>query len=373
MMPESRVIAAIMLSRLKGVDYQFCCRMAERGVMAEDFVKMSAMEQGAALGMQSLPSWDAGDLAEAESVAKREYDFCSRHHIKVLSPLLENYPRRLEVLDGMPICIYVLGDANLDAQYSISVVGTRKLTARGAQFTKEFVAELSELVDKPLIVSGLAYGTDAAAHNAALDSGLPTVGVLAHGLGMIYPAQHRELAKKILRCGGALVTEYLYNDKPFRGHFLERNGLIAALSDGVLVVESAVKGGAMNTAHYGLEFSRAVMAVPGRTSDEMSEGCNMLIRRNVAELTVSARQACDSMGWKIDADDAAKEEASLFREPEAELMPVYVVMRDKQEPVGFDTLMARTGIPAPRLSSMLFMLEEDGFITRLPNNRFEAV
>lgn len=373
-MDEERIRATIALSRLKGVDSAFCARMAERSVAPESFIAMTPERQCASLGMAALPAWDDAELENAKAVAAREYDFCKRHHITILSPLLGNYPRRLAILDAMPVCLFKLGNADLDAPYSISIVGTRKLTALGARFTKSFVDDLGCLVSSPLIVSGLAYGADAAAHNAALDAGLPTVAVLAHGLGMIYPARHRELAKRILHSEGALVTEYLYNDKPFRGHFLQRNGLIAALADGVMVVESAVKGGAMNTARYGLEFSRAVMAMPGRPSDPMSEGCNMLIRRNVAELTLDARQACESMGWKTETDNEAdKSQPTLFREPDDMLMPLYSILRDAQQPLGFDTLMGRTGLTAPRLSNMLFMLEEEGFITRLPNNRFESL
>lgn len=362
--------AVIALSQLKGADIPFLQTLRERGIAPEAFLRMSVHDQGATTGLAHMPRWERASIDRALKKGEEETCFCMAHGIRVLSPAIEGYPRRLDILDDAPRCLFMLGDTDLDAINVIGIVGTRRITARGVQFCTSFVKDLADrAVSPPVIVSGLAYGTDAEAHKAALDNGLPTVGVLAHGLGMIYPAAHRELAKKIISSGGALVTEYLSGEKPFRGNFLERNRIIAALADGVMVVESAIKGGAMNTARSALNYGRTVMAVPGRPADAMSLGCNELIRSSVAALTMEAGQACDSLGWET-KDNAVEDTPTLFREPDEDLMPVYRLLQESAEPVGVDTIMVRTGIPMPRLSTMLFMLEEDGFVSRLPNNRY---
>lgn len=360
----------IALSCLRGTSTQILTTLLDKDISPTRFLAMTPSQQGAALGLTQIPVWDENDLREAKAIGKREAEFCNRHRIRVISPFFNNFPRRLAILDNAPTLLYMLGEADLDALHVIGIVGTRKITAAGLRFTQSLVKDLGTLVNQPLVVSGLAYGTDAAAHTAALDNNLPTLGVLAHGLSMIYPAAHRQLAEKIIAAGGGLLTQYHSIDKPFRGHFLERNRIIAALSDGVLVVESAIKGGAMNTAHAAFDFDRAVMAVPGRPSDPMSEGCNHLIRKQIAMLTTDARQACDAMGWET--NDAVEKENSpvLFREPEADLLPVYNVIQQSEVPVGIDELTLRCRISPSQIAAKLFALEEEGFVTRLPNNRY---
>ncbi len=371
-MDHEKIASVIALSRLKGVDAPLMSLLNERGVEASDFLAMTPAGRGEALGLIQSPSaWTQAEIRDAFETGKREAEFCSRHHIRVLSPLLDNYPRRLSILDDTPSVLFVLGKVDPDALRILSIVGTRRLTPSGERYCRKLVEDLAELKTGALIVSGLAYGTDACAHSAALDNGLPTAGVLAHGLAMIYPAAHRALAERILGSGGGLVTHYLSGDKPFRGRFLERNRVIAALSDGVMVVESAVKGGAMNTARAALQYDRSVMAMPGRPSDPMSEGCNLLIRRGAAILSTDAREVCETLQWTL-APQSPPEDV-LFREPDASLMPVYSILLDSPDPVGIDLIMVKTGLRAAQVSAMLFTLEEEGFALRLPNNRFTTV
>lgn len=373
-MDREQMAAVIALSLLKGTDAEFLGTLRLRHISPADFLDMTPQHRGEATGMSFMPSWSGEEVRSAMLAGKREADFCISHNIRVLSPAIDGYPRRLDILADAPKTLYVLGDTDLDAFRMISIVGTRRITAAGAKFCTSFIRELGELVVRPVIVSGLAYGTDVTAHNAALDNSLPTVAVLAHGLDMIYPASHRDVARRIVRDGGALVTEYPAGTKPFRGNFLKRNHIIAALSDGVMVVESAIKGGAMSTAHAALDYGRTVMALPGRASDSMSEGCNHLIRTQCAILTTSARQACDSLDWPCSTSgDNAAATPSLFREPAAELLPVYRLLQQSENPMGIDTLTALSGLPPARLAPILFMLEEDEFIARLPNNRYTVV
>lgn len=368
-----RQIAVIALSQLKGVTGAFLQLMRERNIQPEEFIRQSNEEKGTSLGLAQMPCWRDSDIAKAVATATAESRFCIEHNIKVLSPCLDGFPRRLDILQDPPRCLFMLGDTDLDATHILSIVGTRKVTQQGARFCSNFVGDISSSIPDAVIVSGLAYGTDAEAHKAALENRLPTVGVLAHGLGMIYPAAHRQLAKRIVSNGGALITEYLSSTQPYRGQFLERNRIIAALSDGVMVVESAIKGGAMSTAAAALDFDRIVMAMPGRRTDAMSEGCNMLIRHMKAILTCDAHQACDSLGWKAESKSAEIQQPTLFKQPSEELRPLYDILQQSQEPIGIDTLMVITKLSLPRLTTMLFLLEEDGFVTRLPNNRYGAI
>lgn len=370
MLNASEIASVIALSRLKGVNNQMLAAIREHDFSASEFLDMSPSKMGEVCGLAQLPPWQEGDINEAKAVGLNEADFCIRHNVRIISPLLGNYPRRLDILDDAPPLLFMLGDADLDAFHIIGVVGTRRITRLGDSFCRTFVKELGELVAQPLIVSGLAYGTDATAHCAALDNKLPTAAVLAHGLSMIYPAAHKELAKRILTSGGALISQYLSGEHPFKGHFLERNRVIAALSDGVMIVESAIKGGAMNTAHAAFDYSRTVMAMPGRPSDPMSEGCNRLIRRQIAVLTTDALQACHSLGWETSADKTKQQSPTLFKEPDSELLPIYRLLQESQTPLGIDHITIKTGLMPARVSAMLFSLEEDGYVVRLPNNRY---
>lgn len=373
-MADNSLADVISLSRLKGVNVPFMTLLREKGISASEFLAMSPEQKGKILELDQIPNWTEEELREAKAVGIKEAEFCSKHNIKIISPILDGFPRRVEILDYAPTLLFVLGDADLDALHIIGIVGTRKITPQGTKFCQNFVKELGELVANPVIVSGLAYGTDSIAHQAALDSQLPTVAVLAHGLSMIYPASHRQLARNIINSGGALVTEYLSEEKPFKGHFLERNRIIAALSDGILVVESAIKGGAMSTAHASFDYSRTVMAVPGRPSDSMSQGCNHLIRKQIAVLTENAQDACEALGWQIRENELNKTETSgLFREPTEELLPLYRLIQNQDNPIGIDFLTLQLGVSPARISAMLFTLEEEGFVTRLPNNRYTII
>lgn len=373
LMDYAETAAVIALSRLKGVGAPFLQILNEKGISAAEFLAMTPAQQGAACSLAQMPQWSEAEIREAKATGEKEALFCQRHKVKILSPILDGYPRRLAILDEAPTVLFVLGNADLDALHIIGVVGTRRITPPGDRFCRKFVKELGYLVTNPLIVSGLAYGTDAAAHQSALDNNLPTAAVLAHGLSMIYPAPHRQLAERILHQGGALISQYLSEQKPFRGNFLQRNRVIAALSDGVMIIESAMKGGAMNTAHAAFDFSRSVMALPGRPTDAMSEGCNHLIRHQIATLTTDARQACHTLGWETAKEKPQTADPTLFRQPDSELMPVYTLLQQSDAPVGIDFIMMKCGLPPARLTAMLFALEEDGFIVRLPNNRYTII
>ena len=281
-----------------------------------------------------------------------------------------DYPTRLSVADDAPVFLYQLGQTDLDSRHVINVVGTRKPTPYGIEFASNLVAELAAYFPDLVVVSGLAYGIDAAAHRAALEANIATVGVVAHGLNMIYPAAHREFAREIIRKGGSLLTEYPFGESPYRQRFLERNRIVAALSDVTVVVESDLKGGAMSTANTAFSYSRDVMALPGRITDKLSAGCNYLIRKQKAHIITSAADLIELAGWQPLDLKFDTSQRNLFPELDGDQHLIYEALRYEREPMQADRLHQLTLIPISRLMSVLGEMEFDGIIIRHPGARF---
>ena len=213
-------------------------------------------------------------------------------------------------------------------------------------------------------MSGLAYGIDICAHREALEAGLDTVAVLAHGLDNLYPPRHKDTADRMLRHGG-LLTEHPTHTNADKLNFLRRNRIVAGLSDAVVVAESASHGGALVTARIARSYDRDVAAFPGRVGDEYSEGCNNLIRDNKAMLITSADDLVNAMGWQDDAQLAAARregiERTLFPELSTEEQAVAdILMKDND--LQLNTLSAATGMAVGRLAAVMFSLEMKGLV-----------
>ena len=231
--------------------------------------------------------------------ADRELEFAQDHQIRISWFLDDDYPKRLKECPDGPLLVYRRGDADLDARRTLAVVGTRRMTAYGKQQTEEILQGLAQVCPDILVVSGLAYGVDSCAHREALRNHLPTVGVLAHGMDRIYPTAHRQLAMEMLENGGGLLSEMPSGTEPFPMRFVQRNRIIAGLSDACLVVESADKGGSLLTAGMAQSYNREVMAIPGRLSDPVSKGCNQLIHKHVASMITSPEDILKLMDWDL--------------------------------------------------------------------------
>ncbi|MBN3036520.1 MAG: DNA-processing protein DprA [Bacteroidales bacterium] len=297
--------------------------------------------------------------------AEEELKFIEKHGIRTLFFLESGYPERLKhCIDG-PVMLYAKGGGDLNSSRVISIVGTRKVTEYGREVCRKLAEGLSPL--NAMVVSGLAYGVDTCAHRAALENGLPTVGVLAHGLDRIYPSTNRSLAERMLEKGG-LVTEFISRTIPDRENFPKRNRVIAGLSDAVVVVESAGKGGALITADIANSYDRDVFAVPGRWSDPFSEGCNFLVRTNRAALIQSAGDVITLMGW----DDARRPSSGQtilpldLSEDEKALIEVF-----KMHPeASLDFLKLNAGLTSMKAAVALLNLEFSGLVKCLPGNRY---
>lgn len=294
--------------------------------------------------------------------AEKEALFIEKYQIKTMFFLDDDYPFRLkQCIDG-PLMMYYKGNADLNAERILGIVGTRTPTEQGKEVCRLIVEGLSSF--NVLVASGLAYGIDSCSHKAALDNGLKTIGILGHGLDRIYPQQNRQLAERMVQNGG-LLTEFTTKNKPDRENFPMRNRIIAGISDAILVVEAALKGGALITAEIADSYDRDVFAVPGRISDTYSAGCNMLIKKNKAAMIESAEDIIYLMGWEEKNKNKKSIQKKLFYEftPDEESIVNY--LKTNME-VSVDILCSETGMNMSRLAAALLNLELEGVIITLP-------
>lgn len=303
--------------------------------------------------------------------AEQELTFADKHGIACLTLHDKHYPARLRECEDAPLYLFYKGNGNLNSLRVVSMVGTRKATDYGRQWCNDFVRDLAALCPDLLVVSGLAYGIDIASHRAALAHRVPTVAVLAHGLDRIYPSVHRKTAADMLEQGG-LLTEFLTGTEPERYNFISRNRIVAGMADAVIVVESGQKGGSLITASLAEGYHRDCFAVPGRTSDEQSEGCNRLIRDNKAALVQNAEEFIQSMGWSAPRTAPAPIQRNLFQElSEEESRIVQLLGRMGDQDV--NTLVAESDIPFSRLSALLFEMELKGIIKAQTGNVYHLL
>lgn len=274
------------------------------------------------------------------------------------------YPSRLRQCADAPLVLFYRGNADLNARRVVSIVGTRHSTPYGHDTTARLVADLKALCPQMLIVSGLAYGIDICAHTAALDNGMLTVGVLAHGLDNLYPVRHKPTAERMKSQGG-LLTEFTTLTNADKLNFVRRNRIVAGMADATIIVESAAQGGGLITTRMAADYGRPVFAVPGPVSSPYSEGCNNLIRSHGATLITSARDLLESMHWL----DGCRMEQARRDGIERQLFPslspqeqAVVDLLAQDNDLKTDVMAARLGMPVPTLTPLLFSLEMKGVV-----------
>lgn len=299
-------------------------------------------------------------LIEAEA----EMRFMEENDVNALFFLDKDYPRRLKHCEDGPIVLYTKGKIDFNREKVISIIGTRNATVSGKGFTEKLMEEL--VPHNPLIVSGLAYGIDVAAHKAALQNNLQTVGILAHGLDTVYPSAHTNVAKKMMQNGG-VASDYRNGRKIFNKQFAERNKIVAGLSDVTIVVESAAKGGSLITADLANGYNRDVFAVPGRINDEFSIGCNRLIKANKAALIESVKDIEYIMRWT--AEETQPTQTSLFEDVTEEEKILIDILKEGPESV--DILSIRAQFPMSKTTTILLTLEFKGAIKSLPGKIYQ--
>ncbi len=312
---------------------------------------------------------------EARRRAEVELEYDLRYGIEPITMNDDRYPQRLLECDDAPLMLFYKGNANLNQQRVINIVGTRQCTPYGEDLIRRFITDLRQLCPQVLIVSGLAYGVDINAHRQALDKGYETVGVLAHGLDDLYPSRHRETALRMVEHGG-LLTEFLTQTNADKINFVRRNRIVAGMSDACILIESKAHGGGLITCEISQAYDRDVFAFPGRIGDTYSEGCNNLIRSNGATLITCAADFVKDMGWQDDATlmRAKRQgiERSLFPELSQEEQAIVDVL-SRNNDLQINMISVQSGIEITRLTSLLFTLEMKGILRTLAGGMYHLL
>ena len=372
-MNDETLFHELALTLLPGIGPQLTRQLMSYGGAAKAVLTMPAGK------LRRIPGVGAATVAillgkdRETALRKAEHDLrkAEKDGVEIIFYTSKRFPSRLKLIPDAPAILYYQGTADLNAPKTVALVGTRQATDYGREQTERIVKGL--LPHRPLVISGLAYGIDIMAHRAALQEGLETVGVMATGLDLMYPAAHRKTADKMREQGG-LLTEFPFGTPPDRYNFPARNRIIAGLADGTVVVEAASKGGALITAELALSYDRDVLAVPGNLGSVASAGCNELIRSNKASLYSQPKDLEEQLNW-----DAALHQSGKFR-------PAPTYSADDFTPDEFALLTVLTAAPARdglmddlawkaqlpihAVASLLLALEFRGVVKALPGKRF---
>ena len=300
--------------------------------------------------------------------AEKELRFLTQNHIQAVDFRSNQYPERLKYCGDSPVLLFTSGNIDLQNRKIISIVGTRKITSYGMDFTNNLIADLAPL--NPVIVSGFAYGVDIVAHQAAMENKLQTIGILAHGLNQMYPLSHKKYVAK-METNGGFMTEFWSTSNPDKENFVRRNRIVAGMSEATLVIESADKGGSLITANMANDYNRDVFAVPGRVTDKYSQGCNNLIKTQRANVLTGAADLIYILNWDISEKPKAVQK-QLFVNLDPEEQKIYDFLQHNGKEL-LDIIALRCDFPIFRISGILLNMELKGVIRPLPGKLFEAV
>lgn len=354
-----------------GINFRTALQLQEHFGSPADVFQLSTAELTDA-GLRADIASDIGNHT-AFRQAEQEMAYMEQHQISSLFYTDPAYPERLRQCEDAPLLFFYRGTLCFEAAHAISVVGTRKQTEYGEAFCRRLIEDLAAKLGNILIVSGLAYGIDICAHRAALECGVPTVAVFGTSFSHIYPSAHRKDAASIMSQGGALISEFSSDKQTLPAFFVRRNRIIAGLTDATVIVESASKGGSLITADIAASYNREVFAVPGRTTDAQSAGCNWLIRTARAHLLTSADDLLYIMGWES-KDSAAGKRADRTERltgcSEEERRIVHL-LQDSGGKAGYEEMNRTLAFTdAGTLPAALLNLEIAGLIQTLPGRKY---
>ncbi len=307
--------------------------------------------------------------------AAEELERYAKLDISFLGWTEEFYPSSLKECADPPVGLYIRSKTHISRlwpQKTIAVVGTRDVSSYGKEWCAKCIHAIASSKEKPLIVSGLALGTDICAHKTAVEAGLPTIAVMATGPESIYPYRHTGFAEEMYKIPGcALVTDYPPGTAPLAIHFLRRNRIIAGLSDATVVIESKIKGGAMTTARLAFSYDRDVYALPGRVDDIRSQGCNTLIRSKIAEPLTSIPEFLDSIGLEVvrsrdtitDIEILSSTYSRHISSDRITRMACLLKAIRQRRGITIEELAQESGLSYAGTVELTSVLETDGFIT----------
>jgi DNA processing protein len=366
-MSDEELFHLLALLKVDGVGDIIAKKLLTHCGSAEDVFKTKTSQIASIDGIGSVLLKKLKDKTVFEK-AEQELKFIKNNAVDVSFFLDENYPDRLKhCIDG-PVLLFSSGNIDLKNRKIISIVGTRQITSYGIEFCKKLIADLAPL--NPIIVSGFAYGVDIVAHQAALEHNLQTIGVVAHGLNQIYPKIHKKYVAKIEENGG-FMTEFWSSSNPEKENFVKRNRIVAGISEATIVIESADKGGSLITANMANDYNRDVFAVPGRTTDKYSQGCNNLIKTQKANLLSGAADLIYILNWDIEKETKPVQK-QLFVSLDDDEQKVYDYLQKNGKEL-LDTIALQCDFPIYRISGLLLNMELKGVIRPLPGKLFEAI
>jgi DNA processing protein len=299
--------------------------------------------------------------------AEKECRKAEKENVNLLFFTDKNFPSRLRQINDAPTLLYAKGDIEFENPKTVAIVGTRQSTAYGKECVDNLVRDL--VPHQALIISGLAYGIDIHAHKQAVKHHLPTIGVMGSGMNVIYPSAHREIALKMMEHGG-LLTEHPFGTQPDAHNFPARNRIVAGLSDAIIIVEAAEKGGALITADIANSYNKDVFAFPGNVKQSHSAGCNNLIKSNRAHLITSVRDLQYIMNWDIGVSPQKPEVVTLSGFSEEEQLIIRTLL-DNSKQLMIDEISWKTNLPIGKLASILLTLEFKGLIASLPGKIYK--
>ncbi len=338
---------------------------------AEEIFKSSKLSKIDGIGEKTIAVLKNTDLLHK---AEKEIENAQKQNISILFYTHKKFPQRLKQIYDTPVLLYYNGNADLNAEKIISIVGTRKATDYGKQFIDAFLKDIQKY--NPLVVSGLAYGIDVMTHKECLNLGIQTIGVMANGLDIVYPAVHKPIAQKMLTCGG-LLCESALGVKPDAPRFPARNRIIAGMSDATIVVEAMEKGGALITAELANDYNKEVFALAGNYNAPTSAGCHKIIKENKAHLITNANDLIQFLNWDIEKGQAKtyqtfqKIKVNSFDISEEEIEILKFIVNKKE--VHTDMLAFMLDIPNGMLSMLLLNLEMKNIIETLPGKKYKIV
>jgi DNA processing protein len=309
---------------------------------------------------------------QAESLLKSADDLINlseKKGFKIIISTDPNFPSRLKMQEDGPVILFTQGNGEMNFERSVGIVGTRSATTYGKSITRKIVEDL--LPFQPVIISGLAYGIDIEAHRAALQVGLPTIAVMGSPITQIYPAIHKKTAEQ-LQESGILMSEYAPGSTMVPGNFPARNRIIASLSDALIVVEAAEKGGALITAEIAYSYNKDVFAVPGNLQSPFSEGCNHLIRKMKASIYTGPGDIAEALFWSKPGEEKIKKPVLDLDGRDEEDTAILKLLLEKGESE-IDQISYQTEIPLGMLSSKLLSLEFEGIVKSLPGKKFKLL
>ena len=365
---KEKLLAVLRLQKSKAVGDI----LAKKLIVATGDVRQIFSEKKSSLSkINGIGTHVLKHLFEAENIklAEKELNYITENNIAYSYFLDDGFPKNLQQCIDAPILFFKDGKIDFNNERIISIVGTRNITSYGRDFCKEFIKDLKEF--NPIIVSGFAYGIDICAHKEAIENELQTIAVLAHGFEQIYPKSHKKYINQVNENGG-FITEFWHDENPLRENFLKRNRIVAGISQATIIIESAEKGGSLVTADIANSYSRDVFAVPGRTSDLFSKGCNRLIKDNNAALLTSAKDVAKMLNWDMQQRAAPKLQTQLFVELNAEEQKIYDYLLKNGKQV-LDLIALECQIPVYKLAPMLLQLEMKGVLKPLPGKLFEVI